>query len=411
MTPRERVRAVLSHQIPDRIPNGLGACETAGLHVLAYEKLQKILGVKTAPPRIGSFEANAVFELDLIKAMEGDMLLLASPKLCKSDLRGPAVEAQWKEQELWGRHFRVCIEDEFVKEPDGSVTWKTGGWRGGPPLYNRPPSFFFDEAALPLDMGETDYLRPEDVNPSGDWPDEILRHLEETAWYMYETTDLSLSIGECLPDFQYLPGGFLKGWMFIAEYPERMAEILSKMADAALTRLGLLEQAVGKYVDIINMAHDLGDNRGLIVGPETYQTVYAPNYKKLFQGWKKITGMKLCLHTCGAVREALGDLQESGLDIYNPVQISGANMDPAELKSDFPGIIYYGGAYDHHLCSPEESYESIYEKTSRNIKALAKNGGYILAGVHNLLPEIPAHHLKAILDAWQDNRDYPEYNT
>jgi uroporphyrinogen decarboxylase len=81
-------------------------------------------------------------------------------------------------------------------------------------------------------------------------------------------------------------------------------------------------------------------------------------------------------------------------------------MNPGDLKKKFGGLVFWGGAYDHHLCSPEESYESIYEKTSRNIKALAKNGGYIMSGVHNLLPEIPAHHLKAVLDAWKDNRDY-----
>lgn len=43
MTSRERVRAVLNHQIPDRVPNGLGGCETTSLHVLAYDNLQKIL--------------------------------------------------------------------------------------------------------------------------------------------------------------------------------------------------------------------------------------------------------------------------------------------------------------------------------------------------------------------------------
>ena len=32
MNSRERVHAVLNHQLPDRVPNGLGGCETAGLH-------------------------------------------------------------------------------------------------------------------------------------------------------------------------------------------------------------------------------------------------------------------------------------------------------------------------------------------------------------------------------------------
>ena len=41
---RERVRAVLNHQLPDRIPNGLGGCETVGLHIVAYDNLQRFLG-------------------------------------------------------------------------------------------------------------------------------------------------------------------------------------------------------------------------------------------------------------------------------------------------------------------------------------------------------------------------------
>ena len=45
MTSRERVRTVLAHQLPDRIPNGLGGCETAGLHIVAYDNLQKVLGL------------------------------------------------------------------------------------------------------------------------------------------------------------------------------------------------------------------------------------------------------------------------------------------------------------------------------------------------------------------------------
>lgn len=49
MTSRERVRAVLNHEMPDRIPNGLGGCETAGMHVITYDKLQALLGLKGYP--------------------------------------------------------------------------------------------------------------------------------------------------------------------------------------------------------------------------------------------------------------------------------------------------------------------------------------------------------------------------
>lgn len=100
MNSRERVRAVLNHQIPDRVPNGLGGCETEGLHIVSYDTLQSVLGLERRPPRLDTFMTNAVFEEDVIRAMDGDIILLASPNMCKSDLRGPGIESQWKEQML-----------------------------------------------------------------------------------------------------------------------------------------------------------------------------------------------------------------------------------------------------------------------------------------------------------------------
>ena len=89
MTSRERIRKVLNNQLPDYIPNGLGGCETEGLHVLSYYKLQEILGMNPKPPKICTFMINAVFELDVINKMQGDIALLASPRMCKSFYQEP----------------------------------------------------------------------------------------------------------------------------------------------------------------------------------------------------------------------------------------------------------------------------------------------------------------------------------
>ena len=42
------------------------------------------LGVEERPVRIDTFMTNAVFEEPVIRAMEGDIILLASPNMCKS---------------------------------------------------------------------------------------------------------------------------------------------------------------------------------------------------------------------------------------------------------------------------------------------------------------------------------------
>ena len=62
MTPRARIEKFLAREPVDRIANGLGGCETAGLHNLAYEKLERVLGVTDPKNRLCTFMTNAIFE-------------------------------------------------------------------------------------------------------------------------------------------------------------------------------------------------------------------------------------------------------------------------------------------------------------------------------------------------------------
>ena len=86
-----------------------------------------------------------------------------------------------------------------------------------------------------------------------------------------------------------------------------------------------------------------------------------------------------------------------------PVQIPGHGMEPARLKKEFGDkIVFWGGAYDTQLNSPTDSYKTVYERVKENIEIFSDGGGYIMFGVHNLPPDIPEHHLQAMLDAWRD---------
>lgn len=397
MNSRERVRAVLAHRPSDHIPNGLGGCETAGLHVLAYDKLQRVLGLKREPPRVDTFMTNAVFEPELLRAIGGDILLMESPRMCASSLRGEGWEKEWKEQELWGKTFRVPVSQQFLNHADGRIDWLTTG------TVCPAGAFFFDSPHSEDILADFDYPSPDDYRPPHDFPDSMLRRLEDTARVLYEETEFSLCMGETITDLQYLPGGMVGGMIYLMERPEEMNEILQKSVDAALDQLKLLDQAVGKYVDILSIAHDFGDNRGITIGEPLWRQIYKPYYKKLFRGWKQITNMKINLHSCGSVHSILDDLIECGLDVYNPVQISGDGMSPAALKERFgKKLIFWGGAYDMQFTSPKAGYDEVYRQVSLTIRTLSEGGGYIMAGVHNLPPEVPEDHLRAILDAWKD---------
>lgn len=71
MTSRERVNAVLNHQLPDYLPNCWGGCETAGLHILAYQELVAALGLPQRPSHVDTFMFNAVMDEDVLLAMQG----------------------------------------------------------------------------------------------------------------------------------------------------------------------------------------------------------------------------------------------------------------------------------------------------------------------------------------------------
>lgn len=401
MTSRERVRAVLNHEMPDRIPNGLGGCETAGMHILPYDELQKILGCEATPPRIDTFMTNAVFEEPVIRAMEGDIILLDSPNMCPGRLRGDTAD-QFKPLSLWGKTFSVSVKEEFEERPDGTVVWKTRRNAVCP-----KGGFYFDRPQTTDLTAELEIPDPDAFRPNDTIPDDILRHLEEQARRLYNETDLAICLGESIRDLQVSPGGTVNTMVLMMEEPEIMHALLEKCTEAAFRQLRLLEEAVGKYVDILSIAHDFGDNRGVTIGDELWREIYKPHYQKLFAGWKSITDMKINLHSCGAVSSILGDLIECGVDLFNPVQTAARGMDPVSLKERFGDrLIFWGGAYDAQLLPKSKTYEEVYEAVCRNVRMFGKGGNYIFAGVHNLPADMPAHHIRAMMDAFADTRTY-----
>ena len=403
MTSRERMKKFLAREPVDRIPNGLGGCETAGLHSVAYDKLKKVLGVTDPKNRLCTFMTNAIFEPSVLDAMGGDTILLAS-RMCPSRFWGPKADAEWKDLDIWGITLQIANEWEFRRDPDG--TW----WWGGSKC--PPGGYYFDGVPPPptqeffVDHGEL--TPPEDFNPSHEMHEPWTKRLEEDAKWLWDSTDYSITCGEIIHDLQVCPDGPHAWWMRMVQEPEACHEFLGKAVEAALAHLKQLDQAIGPYCDTLLIAHDLGDLRGITMGPDLWRKIYKPHYKRLFTEWHNITEMKSCLHTCGSVADILDDLIECGLDIYNPVQISARGMEPESLKERFGDrLIFYGGVFDSVLLPPPTPADVVYEAVKKNIETLSRGGGYIFAGVHNLPGDMPESHIRATLAAYNDCREDP----
>jgi uroporphyrinogen decarboxylase len=417
MTSRERVREVLRGNKPDRVPNGLGATINTGMHLLAYERLLKILDVQDPAPRMMTFEANALFDPQVSRALESDMVSLGI-KITPARYWGPASDADWKEVAIWGRKLRIPRAWETSVDAGGQ-TWLDGlNWdfldfnvpTSRPVCRLKCPqgAYYFDAVAPgdSLDVSHDDAnLTPDMYHPPTDYPDEWLRSLEESARWLYENTEYSVVCDEMINDLQVAPGGLDRWWMRLVTEPSVAHEFLDKACDAGLRQLQLVEQAVGSYADMNMIAHDFGDLRGVSIGPELWREIYKPHYRRLFEGWRRITKMKIGMHSCGSIVDILEDLVECGLQVINPVQLSARGMDPKELKRRFgTRLVFYGGSYDAVAIPPETAPDEVYRTVQENIRTLGRGGGYLFAGVHNIQWNVPDSHLRAILAAFRDCR-------
>jgi len=413
LTSRERVRKLLAREKIDRIPNGLGASINTGMHMLAYNKLKKILGINNSVTRMMSFEANALFDLPVLEAIEADMIPLGL-KINPARFWVPEHKEDWKVAEIWNEKFMIPKRWNVTKDEQG-VTW-LDGFKWDTFNFNVPLQEAGCRLKCPFEGYHFDpvYLdnfvplanpTPDEYHPPYDYLDEWLRTLEESARWLFENTEYSIVCDEMINDLQVAAGGAEVWWMRMITEPQGVHAFLAKACEAGLSQLKLLDQAVGKYADMLMIAHDFGDLRGVQIGPERWREIYKPHYKRLFTEWHKITKMKVSLHSCGSIRDILPDLIECGVDVINPVQVSARGMNPEELKREFGGkIIFYGGSFDAVGMPVTTPAEVVYEQVRRNIEILSRGGGYIFSGVHNIQWNVPESHLKAVMEAFRDAR-------
>jgi uroporphyrinogen decarboxylase len=413
MTSRERVRAVLDGRKADRIPNGLGATINTGMHLLAYDRLRTLLGVDGTPPRMMSFEANALFDRSLLDTVKVDMVSLGL-KITPARFWASGHERDWKEAMLWGRRYLIPKSWDVSLDDDGA-TWIDGfNWdclNFNVPLRHQlcrlkcPADGRYFDPVAPSEVRFAQNPTPDQYNPPHDFPEEWLRGIEESARWLYNESDYSIVCDEMINDFQLTPGGLDNWWMRMVSEPQIVHEFFAKACAAAVSQLRLVDQAVGKYADLLMIAQDFGDLRGVSIGAELWRNLFKPHFASLFADWHKSTRMKIGLHSCGSIADILGDLIECGLDVINPVQVSARAMEPESLVQRFGAhIVFYGGSYDAVSNPPDTPPELVRERVAENIRTLNRWGRYIFAGVHNIQWNVPESHLRAILSAFNECR-------
>jgi uroporphyrinogen decarboxylase len=381
MNHRERALAALNHREPDRVPVDLGSTRNTGILEAPYQALREYLGLDI--PAESSSEFGMTKVLGLVTPDETVLQRLGV------DFRG----------------IYLGKADQSLEKmlPDGRHQDELGVIRQRP-----PGSHYFDVVYSPFDREITLH---DIVN--WPWPDPtdpgFTRGLREKALHIRETTDCALVLhlqNIVVHASQYMRG-FERWYMDLLLAPDLIGALMDAILDGLIEITRRALEQVGDLIDVVSCSDDIADQRGPQMSPDVYRKLIKPRHRRYFDLLHAMTPAKLLYHSCGAVGSLIPDFIEMGVDFINPVQVSAAGMDTAQLKRTYGDAIGFWGAVDTMRVLPFGTPEDVRAEVQRRIRDLAPGGGYVLTAVHNIQPDVPAENIVAMYDTAREFGRYP----
>jgi len=162
-------------------------------------------------------------------------------------------------------------------------------------------------------------------------------------------------------------------------------------------------EEAGDLIDIFMMGEDLGTQEGLLVSPRVFRQFIKPYLARHVRLAKRY-GIRVMLHSCGAIRALIPELVEIGIDILNPIQVRAKGMKPEELKREFGDRLSFHGGIDIQKTLPLGTPEDVRAEVRNRVQTLGKGGGYILCSTHNIQADTPIENILAMYEEAKKQR-------
>lgn len=178
--------------------------------------------------------------------------------------------------------------------------------------------------------------------------------------------------------------------------PELVEALLHRLVDmhVALTECWL--EAAPNAIDILICTDDYGGRESMLISPEHWRRFVRPALRRVVD-FGHDHGLRVMLHSDGAIRPIIPDLIEIGLDILNPIEPEAERMEPAGIKAAFgEELVLHGAASVMTLVhgTPEE----VAAETRTLLAQLAPGRGFVLCPTNHLLEDMPVENIVALYD-------------
>ncbi len=407
---KQRLREALRHH-EGPIPFDLGSTAVTGAHVSIVEGLRRHYGLETRPVKIHEpYQMLGMIEEDLCSALGVD----TTGVFAKNTMFGFPADS-WKEWRApWGQEVLVPEGFRTTTTETGDLLIYPEGDTSVAPSGKMPAGGFFFDSIIRQEPIDEERLDPKD-------------NLEEftpvsSAEIAYFKRAVSEANGKpggvvanfggtAVGDIALVPGPFMKHphgirdvtewYISTATRQDYLHTVFDRQTRIAVENLEQIHREIGDTVDVVFICGtDFGAQSTQFCSPETFDSLYAPYYRRMNAWIHENTSWKTFKHSCGAIAPLLSHMIDAGFDIINPVQLSAVGMDAAELKQRHgERVVFWGGGVDTQKTLPFGTPADVRKEVLSRCRILGKSGGFVFNSVHNVQARTPVENVVAMIDA------------
>ena len=391
MTSKERVKAILTGSIPDRVPWGEWAIDFDTVaHFIGHEtfyrakaKSQMALWEGRRDEVVQSWKEDAIaffrvmdcFDIINISAMASSV---APPKDYEWETPHKLDDTTWEFRDGTIMKYSPATADmTVVHDPTvGSQTFSVEDFEKDPEPEKVDESCFEVVDALIAEFGGDRFM----MGPSG------------------HEVGIPLAGGS----FEKGGGGFAYALMQFYDNPEavkamaRYEVIRNNMLDAVYIRPGQDGVAFGHQ--------DFASTQGPFISPDMFRDFAFPAIKERVRNVHEVYNLPVLKHACGNNNTLLDMFAEAGYDAYQSVQRT-AGMDIGDIKRRYGHAFAPWGGVD-----VENLVSGTTEDVRRDVRYAMENykegGRYIFGSSHSIAVGTSYDNFMAMADEFDRLRDY-----
>lgn len=189
---------------------------------------------------------------------------------------------------------------------------------------------------------------------------------------------------------------------FIKMYtnPEIVDAVTERIVQFYLDANELWLDLVADRIDAIFFGNDFGSQLDLLISPALFERFVMPYFVR-FTEQAKQHGLRVVLHSCGAIDRAIPYLIDAGVDALHPIQALAKDMDAISLARKYQGKITFIGGVDTQQLLPFGTPQEVRDEVHRLRDIFGPN--YIVSPSHEaLLPNVSPENLAAMAEAALD---------